>query len=47
MTETVFDNIDPVILERIKRLRLIDDDLMTVVFSGNKKATEFLIKNFT
>ena len=44
MTETIFDNIDPDLLERIKRLRLIDDDLMTVVFSGNKKATEFLIK---
>ena len=44
MTETIFDNIDPALLERIKRLRLIDDDLMTVVFSGNKKATEFLIR---
>ena len=44
MSETIFDNIDPAILERIKHLRLIDDDLMTVVFSGNKKATELLIK---
>ncbi|MBR5402101.1 MAG: PD-(D/E)XK nuclease family transposase [Treponema sp.] len=44
MEETVFDNIDPAILERIKALRLIDDDLMTVVFSGDKKATEFLIR---
>ena len=44
MEETIFDNINPAILERIKHLRLIDDDLMTVVFSGNKKATELLIK---
>ncbi len=44
MNETIFDNINPAILERIKHLRLIDDDLMTVVFSGNKKATELLIK---
>ena len=44
MTETVFDNIDPTVLERVKRLRLIDDELMTVVFSGDKKAAEFLIR---
>ena len=44
MPETVFDSINPAVLERIKKLRLIDDDLMTVVFSGNKKSTEFLIK---
>lgn len=44
MEETVFDNIDPEVLARIKTLRLIDDDLMTVVFSGDKKVTEFLIK---
>jgi hypothetical protein len=44
MPETVFDNIDPVMLERIKQLRLIDDELMTVVFSGDKKATELLIR---
>ena len=44
MANTVFDNIDPAILARINSLRLIDDDLMTVVFSGDKKATELLIK---
>ena len=44
MTETVFDNIDPAVLERVKQLRLIDDELMTVVFSGDKKAAEFLIR---
>ena len=44
MTETVFNNINPVMMERIKNLRLIDDELMTVVFSGDKKATELLIR---
>ena len=44
MPETVFNNIDPTMLERIKQLRLIDDELMTVVFSGDKKATELLIR---
>ena len=44
MSETVFDNIDPATLERIKKLRLIDDELMTVVFSGDKQATELLIR---
>ena len=44
MAETVFDNIDPVIMERIKNLRLIDDELMTIVFSGDKEATELLIR---
>ena len=44
MAETVFNNINPVMMERIKNLRLIDDELMTVVFSGDKKATELLIR---
>ena len=44
MSETVFDNIDPAMMERIKKLRLIDDELMTVVFSGDKKVTELLIR---
>ena len=44
MAETVFNNIDPVMMERIKNLRLIDDELMTMVFSGDKKATELLIR---
>ena len=44
MAETVFDNIDPVIMERIKNLRLIDDELMTIVFNGDKEATELLIR---
>lgn len=44
MESTVFENINPDILSRIQSLRLIDDDLMTVVFSGDKKATEFLIR---
>ena len=44
MAETVFNNIDPAMMERIKNLRLIDDELMTVVFSGDTKATELLIR---
>ena len=44
MAETVFNNINPAMMERIKSLRLIDDELMTVVFSGDKKATELLIR---
>ncbi|MBO4534276.1 MAG: PD-(D/E)XK nuclease family transposase [Treponema sp.] len=44
MAETVFNNINPATLERIKKLRLIDDELMTVVFSGDTKATELLIR---
>ena len=44
MTETIFDNIDPVVMERIKNLRLIDDELMTIVFNGDKEATELLIR---
>lgn len=44
MADTVFDNIDPVIMERIKNLRLIDDELMTIVFNGDKEATELLIR---
>ena len=41
---TIFDTIDPKVLAKVKSLRLIDDELMTVVFSGDNKATEFLLK---
>ena len=44
MNKTVFDNIDPAVLERVQNLRLIDDELMTLVFSGDIKATELLIR---
>ena len=44
MAETIFDNIDPDVLERVQSLRLIDDELMTLVFSGDKKSTEFIIR---
>ena len=40
----MFDNIEPKILEKIQNLRLMDDELMTLVFSGDKEATEFLLK---
>ena len=41
---TVFDNISPEVLEKVKSLRLIDDELMTVVFSGDNKVTELLLR---
>ena len=30
-------------LARIQKMRLMDDDFMTVVFSGNNKLTELLL----
>ncbi len=44
MAESIFNNIDPVVLEKVNNLRLIDDELMTLVFSGDKEATQFLIR---
>lgn len=41
---SIFDTIDPAMLRRIQALRLMDDDFMTVVFSGDNKLTEFLLK---
>lgn len=41
---SIFDTIDPVMLRRIQSLRLMDDEFMTVVFSGDNKLTEFLLK---
>ena len=43
MADSIFDNIDPLVLEKVNNLRLIDDELMTLVFSGDKEATQFLI----
>ena len=42
--EISLDKIDPKMMARIQALRLIDDDFMTVVFSGDNKATEFLLR---
>ncbi|MBR6913340.1 MAG: hypothetical protein IKN34_05990 [Treponema sp.] len=36
--------IDPKMWERIQSLRLMDDDFMTIVFSGDNKLTEFLLR---
>jgi hypothetical protein len=44
MTKTIFDNINPETFEKVQKLRLIDDELMSIVFSGDKKVTEFLIR---
>lgn len=37
-------SIDPKMMERIQGLRLMDDDFMTIVFSGDNKLTEFLLR---
>ena len=36
--------IDPKMMARIQSLRLMDDDFMTIVFSGDNKLTEFVLK---
>ena len=46
MSANILDSIDPKMLARIQALRLMDDDFMTVVFSGDNKATEFFAENF-
>lgn len=38
MSANILDSIDPKMLARIQALRLMDDDFMTVVFSGDNKA---------
>lgn len=40
----VSDMTDPAMLRRIQNMRLMDDELMTVVFSGNIPATELLLR---
>lgn len=44
MAKTIFENVDPLTFQKIQKLRLIDDELMTIVFSGDKEATELLIR---
>ena len=44
MSNTVFDNIDPAVLERIKAMRLFDDEFMTAAFNGNIELTQLLIR---
>jgi len=41
---SVFDTIDPRILERIKALRLMDDEFMSVVFDGDKELTGLVLR---
>ncbi len=36
--------VDPAMLSRIQAMRLMDDDFMTVVFSGDTAATELLLR---
>ena len=44
MKTSFFDTIDPKMLERIRAFRLMDDDFMTIVFSSDTKAAEFLLR---
>ncbi len=44
MQRTVFDNIDPDMLERIRAMRLFDDEFMSLVFNGDIEATQLLIR---
>ena len=44
MGKSIFDTIDPIMLERIRAFRLMDDDFMTIVFSSDPKAAEFLLR---
>ena len=44
MEKSIFDTIDPRMLERIIAFRLMDDDFMTIVFSSDPKAAEFLLR---
>lgn len=43
MSTTVFNNIDPVILARVRAMRLFDDEFMSAVFSNDIKATQLLV----
>jgi predicted transposase/invertase (TIGR01784 family) len=44
MSKTVFDNIDPIILERVRAMRFFDDEFMSAAFSDDIKMTQFLIR---
>ena len=44
MQQTVFDNINPVVLARVKAMRLFDDELLSAVFSGDIEVTQLLIR---
>ena len=44
MEKTVFDNINPVILARVRSMRLFDDEFMSAVFSDDIETTQLLIR---
>lgn len=44
MVKTIFDNIDPIILSRVRAMRLFDDEFMSAVFSNDIEATQLLIR---
>ena len=43
-TPSTVKHIDQKMISRIQSLRLMDDDFMTIVFSGDNKLTEFLLR---
>ena len=44
MVKTIFDNIDPIILSRVRAMRLFDDEFMSAVFSNDIEVTQLLIR---
>ncbi len=44
MVKTIFDNINPIILSRVRAMRLFDDEFMSAVFSNDIEATQLLIR---
>ncbi len=44
MEKTVFDNINPEILARVRSMRLFDDEFMSAVFSDDIETTQLLIR---
>lgn len=44
MPKTIFDNIDPVVLSRVRAMRLFDDEFMSAVFSDDIETTQLLIR---
>ena len=44
MSNTIFEKINPVVLARVRAMRLLDDELMSVVFSNDIEATQLLIR---
>ena len=44
MPKTIFENIDPVVLSRVRAMRLFDDEFMSAVFNDDIESTQLLIR---